>query len=358
MMARTLAPISTLLAATGHTIAQPCQQHWEAWGGGVAINTLVDWLEPVSTPSGPGLYASGEFIMAGNTSLSRVGLWNGSSWSPLGLGITGSPPMTSIMPNVTSLALFDDGSGPKLFAGGWYYFAGGQIAIGIASWDGAAWTTYNGGLTYSGLPQINLMTVFNDGSGSALYAAGSFTAIAGVPARGIARWNGATWAPVGNVVTAQPSPWVVSMTTFDDGSGPAPYVGGQFPTIGRVIAANMAKWNGTTWVPLRSGPQRLRDLPRRLRRWLRPGALRGRLVHRLRLNHVQSQRGGLHLFHEPVCDGVPPKAGYEYQSSLSVGEISLGGTAVHGHPAAYLFIKQMKSTRLRTGASVEPSQLA
>jgi hypothetical protein len=161
--------------------------------------------------------------------------------------------MTSIMPNVTSLALFDDGSGPKLFAGGWYYFAGGQIAIGIASWNGAAWTTYNGGLTYSGLPQINLMTVFNDGSGIGALRGRVVHRDRGVPARGIARWNGATWAPVGNVVTAQPSPWVVSMTTFDDGSGPALYVGGQFPTIGGVIAANIAKWNGTTWVPLGAG---------------------------------------------------------------------------------------------------------
>src|SRR4029434_7001236 len=100
------------------------------------------------------------------------------------------------------------------------------------------------------------MTVFNDGSGPALYAGGSFTAIAGVPARGIARWNGSAWAPVGNVVTTQTSPWGVALTIFDDGTGPALYAGGQFSAIGGVSATNVAKWTGTTWAPLGDGLNR------------------------------------------------------------------------------------------------------
>ena len=34
------------------------------------------------------------------------------------------------------------------------------------------------------------LVAFGDGSGSALYAGGAFTSIGGVPATGIARWDG------------------------------------------------------------------------------------------------------------------------------------------------------------------------
>ncbi len=42
---------------------------------------------------------------------------------------------------------------------------------------------------------------------------------------------------------------------YDDGTGPALYVGGEFTIAGDVLANNIAKWDGTNWSPLGSGMQ-------------------------------------------------------------------------------------------------------
>src|SRR5258705_34815 len=46
---------------------------------------------------------------------------------------------------------------------------------------------------------------------------------------------------------------VVASTVFDDGGGPALYVGGFFTTAGGVAANYVAKWNGSSWSALGSG---------------------------------------------------------------------------------------------------------
>src|SRR5262245_47607892 len=46
---------------------------------------------------------------------------------------------------------------------------------------------------------------------------------------------------------------VNATVVYDDGSGPALYVGGSFTIAGDVWASNIAKWNGTSWSALGSG---------------------------------------------------------------------------------------------------------
>ena len=52
--------------------------------------------------------------------------------------------------SVGALAVFDDGGGPALFAGGLFTTAGGVAAAKIAKWDGLGWTPLGGGLTGAG----------------------------------------------------------------------------------------------------------------------------------------------------------------------------------------------------------------
>ena len=51
-----------------------------------------------------------------------------------------------------------------------------------------------------GLPDSDYfksMAVFDDGSGPALYVGGGFTVEQGAPANGVARWDGIAWSSVG-----------------------------------------------------------------------------------------------------------------------------------------------------------------
>ncbi len=96
------------------------------------------------------------------------------------------------------------------------------------------------------------MAVFDDGSGPALYLGGSFASVDGVTANDIAKWDGTSWSAVGGGL-AGTSSGVGALTVFDDGHGPALYAGGAFVSAGGVAASNVAMWDGAHWSALGSG---------------------------------------------------------------------------------------------------------
>src|SRR5713226_3926783 len=100
--------------------------------------------------------------------------------------------------------------------------AGDVPADYIAKWDGTTWTSMSSQMNGS----VFTLTVFDDGSGAALYAGGTFTTAGGHTSFYIARWNGTTWAQV----TSGMNNRVHALTAFDDGTGPALYAGGYFTT--------------------------------------------------------------------------------------------------------------------------------
>ncbi|MCO6436111.1 MAG: hypothetical protein J5J06_03395 [Phycisphaerae bacterium] len=72
-------------------------------------------------PDGPGgqpelLVLGGEFSVVGKTVANNIAAWDGSNWSPLGTGMNDA---------VRAFTVFDDGSGPALYAGGEFTTAGG-----------------------------------------------------------------------------------------------------------------------------------------------------------------------------------------------------------------------------------------
>ncbi len=91
--------------------------------------------------------------------------------------------------DVEALTVFDDGAGPGLYAGGHFSTAGGALANGIAKWDGTTWTPLGSGMNVSSSRAVTSLTVFDDGTGRALYAGGSFTTAGGIASRGIAKWG-------------------------------------------------------------------------------------------------------------------------------------------------------------------------
>ncbi|MFH0982846.1 MAG: hypothetical protein V2A79_15090, partial [Planctomycetota bacterium] len=81
-------------------------------------------------------------------------------------------------------------------------------------------------------------TVFDDGTGPALYAGGYFTWAGDVPANSIAKWNGTQWSALGSGMNR----YVHALTVFDDGTGPALYAGGSFTTAGGLASSYIASW--------------------------------------------------------------------------------------------------------------------
>src|SRR5262249_38773986 len=155
--------------------------------------------------------------------------WDGATWSALGSGLSLVPGTAFVL----ALGAFDDGSGPALYVGGEFTAAGGVVATGIAKWDGTGWSALGSGLAGAHpIVAVGSRTVFDDGSGPALYAGGDFTAAGSVAAIDIAAWNGTSWSAVGTGSGNSLDASVNALTVFDDGSGPALYAGGGFVTAG------------------------------------------------------------------------------------------------------------------------------
>ena len=215
---------------------------------------------------GEALYVGGFFQFADVVPAAGIARWDGISWTALGAGVA-----APFLEEVDSLGFFDDGSGLRLYAGGIFFDAGNVAASFLASWDGSDWAgAATTGPSFQGLDDIALATVlFDDGTGTALYVGGAFSSAGGVPVYGIARWDGTTWSPLGSGLSCdggfpdfpeldgergvEPpelgciSPAAEALAVFDDGSGEALYVGGEFDEAGGIEASNIAKWDGTSW---------------------------------------------------------------------------------------------------------------
>lgn len=78
-----------------------------------------------------------------------------------------------------------------------------------------------------------------------LYLGGSFLGIGPLPVRGIARFDGSTWSPLGSGTEGA----VVTLCRYRGEL----IAGGSFPRAGDVPASNIASWDGNTWSPLGGG---------------------------------------------------------------------------------------------------------
>jgi len=227
---------SVLLANTGRS---QCHE----WAHDFALGGLDGPVHAYATfdeGHGPVLFVGGDFQHAGEQFVSSVARWDGTHWSSVGGGVDGA---------VRALAIYDDGSGPALYAAGNIYHAGGSIAGGIAKWDGTSWSPLVSGGVNGVSGMVFALAVYDSGSGPKLYAAGSFLNAGGQLANNIARWGPSGWEAFTNGAAGYPQ----ALTVFDDGSGPKLIVAGQFPQIGSVFVNNIASYDGSVFAPLGAG---------------------------------------------------------------------------------------------------------
>ncbi|KXJ04241.1 hypothetical protein AC249_AIPGENE617, partial [Exaiptasia diaphana] len=146
---------------------------------------------------GAALFVGGPFTKIGGNVINRIAKWDGASWTqPSGIS-NGN----GLNRELNVLTFHDDGSGTELFVGGAFSVAGDINTRLTAKWDGESWAPLGAGLSSFGSGEVDAFAVFDDGGGPALYAGGSFFYLLGdTPMRNIAKWDGANWANLGTGV--------------------------------------------------------------------------------------------------------------------------------------------------------------
>lgn len=146
---------------------------WQPLGGGTDGDVRV-MLELANG----NLLVAGEFSIAGGVPASRVAVWDGSAFQPLGAGVQG----------VVNCAVEHDG---QLYLGGAMLNGGSDLA----RWDGSAWSFQT--VFESKYAVINALHVH----GGVLYAAGSGLGFVGQDDF-VQRLVAGQWMPVGGMLNA------------------------------------------------------------------------------------------------------------------------------------------------------------
>lgn len=134
-------------------------------------------------------------------------------------------------------------SADAYYVGGSFSKLAGVNAIGIARVDKVTGTVtpLGAGLT-GGTLFVNAVAVL----GTDVYIGGTFTAVDGVAASRVAKWNGSAWSALGSGANGTVNAMAVLGTEL--------FIGGTFSSVGGVsLTSRLAKWNGTTWVAVGAG---------------------------------------------------------------------------------------------------------
>jgi hypothetical protein len=290
-----IGPTTTWNMAMRH----PTTGVWSSLGAGVGAPNYVSSIDAMP---------NGELVVAASFSsgsLDGIGRWNGTSWTLLPAGNPSYPRAVRAMPNGDVLAggyggvtRWDGSTWTRLgptsggldgvvnciaLAANGDVLAGGSLTVagspsrGIARWDGTAWSMLGG--TSSVTSTVYTILPMPNGD---VYL-GGWLALASGPAS-VARWDGLNLLPVGNspngtvgalvelpggnlLAAGQTVAQWDGVTWTDIGGGPLAggvstaqvlasgevLVGGGFGVVAGVPAANLALWNGTTWLAESSG---------------------------------------------------------------------------------------------------------
>ncbi len=139
-------------------------------------------------------------------------------------------------------------AGTDIYIGGAFTAVDGVRAYEVAKWDGARWSSLGTGQANGTLGGYVLSLAM---AGNNLYVGGFFNTAGGVTASNIARWDGTAWNSLGSGTSAGylENTYVNALAV----SGTTVYIGGQFTYVSGVSANRLAKWDGTRWSSLGTG---------------------------------------------------------------------------------------------------------
>lgn len=207
---------------------------------------------------GDRLVAAGEFTRAGDTPVTNIAAFDGSSWEPLGEGLQYS---VAFMRTCYAMVEYDG----SLIVGGKISSAGGQPVQNVARWDGQAWSAMGGGIPtgVQGLGVSNGQLYADrfrwtgtdweeyfavDGKINAycewnglLVLGGEFHNAGGQPADHIVGWDGVQYVPIGGGLPGE----VRALCAYNGVLVAAGNIGSPF--------WNIAQWDGEGWSSVGGG---------------------------------------------------------------------------------------------------------
>ncbi len=235
------------VAATAAAAMGQCEPAWDYAIGNPGVSD--GYVQPIFPWDGA-LYAGGSFTSIGGAdNTGYVAQWDGSDWS--GLGDVSIDAGTSNA-FVTSFESFDVGGTDALIVGGFFASAGGlSDSMSLAAWDGSQWLSM--APDFALFDAIWAMTKGDLGDGERLFVGGAFDSISGVPASGVAQWDGENWSAVGDPGADPFAGTVFGTVIYDDGTGPALYAGGRFRDIGGQNIPLLARFRDGNWELVEAG---------------------------------------------------------------------------------------------------------
>lgn len=214
----------------------------------------------LSTPAGPAARAAtcffrdpllGGFVTYGGGSIDNsenpiplyedVWRYNGTAWSQV---------MATSSPGIRAGAAmaYDQAHARHVMFGG---VLGGTSVEPRVTWlfDGTTWSAPE-----IGEPDgpVKAMTVHDDGTGPALYIAGSFTRCGPHSARGIAKWTGSAWQSLGDGAVVAGDAYF-AMRSHTDSQGPALYLGADLTNAAGTTTMKAARLRDGSWTNISAG---------------------------------------------------------------------------------------------------------
>lgn len=153
------------------------------------------------------IYVCGEFDRIGNDTIRGIAQWDGSSWQPLGSGLSSN--ISNTAPQIYPHKMLSTPLG--LVVAGNFKFAGDSLVNGVALWDGNNWHPLG-----EGFNSTAYVLAWFQGQ---LIAGGDFTASGTTSLKRIAKWDGSSWVDFGmELENTLPNSYcfVHTLSTFSD----------------------------------------------------------------------------------------------------------------------------------------------
>ena len=255
---------------------EPNQQHIVQWDGSdmleLAAGIAGDSVNSINILANGDVLAGGQFDLVDSAAqLDNIAVYDGSEWS--GFAATAAQPTQGLDDRVDDMV--SDGAGNVYVTGG-FNQAGGVAANHIAHWDGQGWNALGAGLSYA----ADALALDDDGN---LY-------VAGYEQQGVMVWNGASWAPMRSGLGE-----IYSLNDLVVSTDGDVYLGGYFSLSDDQPKAQIARWDGSSWVSYLDNIYTDSSI----------------VSNEIRVSHMATGNDGLLYISGPIIDpnGGPPTGG-------------------------------------------------